>query len=69
MVKKNSPKKSKPEEPKEPDLRTQVWMSRPPDRSEKNAFANYFNRLKKGMITCDLNRENHIFNRFKIILG
>ena len=68
MVKKASPKKSKPEEPKEPDLRTQVWMSRPPDRSEKNAYANYFNRLKKSMI-CDLNRDTHIFKRFKIILG
>ena len=34
-------------EQKEPDLSTQIWLDRPPDRTEKNAYASQFQKFKK----------------------
>lgn len=51
----------------EQDLSTQIWFDKGPDRTEKNVFLTLFNRMKASMF-CNLNRDTHIFQRFKLIL-
>jgi hypothetical protein len=62
-----SPKVIKEGEQLELDLQTQLWLGTAPSRTEKNLYAVQFNKMKKRMY-CNLNRDTHIFQRFKLIL-
>ena len=50
------------------DVETENWLARPPDRTEKNKFQYFFDRAKTSLF-CNLNRDTHIEERFKYILG
>ena len=62
-----NPKVVKEGEKLELDLQTQIWLGTVPSRTEKNSYAVLFTKMKKSMY-CNLNRDTHIFQRFKLIL-
>ena len=50
------------------DLSTQKWLDKQPSRTEKNKYQFYFNRKKIGVISCNLNRDTHVSERFSLII-